>query len=185
MSSSRGSAGAAATEMSVDDLDRTRDTTPRVLIVSRDEEPSPPGAPEATPDRWQWSYDQASVEQFLAEVEAERERLHAAIREAEDRLEALDASSAPTRGAVAAELGALVLAAHDALREIDREHRAAIAAAREDAEAEAARVLAAAHEQALAIRARAERLRSGQGDVAGEGDDEAGERGEQPDVGER
>ena len=114
-------------------------------------------------DTWQWSYDQETVQQFMEDVEAERARLRAEIEAADQRVRAAEAAaaaaheaaSARSREAAEAELGAIVLAAHEELAVIERQHRRALETMRADAEAEAGRLLDEAREQAIAIRARA------------------------------
>jgi hypothetical protein len=126
------------------------------------DEADAPGAPAPAAGvpvfAWQWAYDRASVNEFLRHAEAERVRLHADIRAADHRLEIARATPGPRRDAAERELGALVLAAQVELSEIEREHRAAITTIREDAVAEASRLLTAAREQAVAAHERAQAL---------------------------
>lgn len=109
----------------------------------------------ATPDdvRWQLSYDRASVDAFLAEVEIERARLQRDIEAARARTEA-SGRLVEGRGTDAlAELGALVVAARTQLTRIEDEHAAIVETIRRASATEAARVLAAAHREVEAMRA--------------------------------
>jgi hypothetical protein len=117
---------------------------------------SRPASPHGARNR---SYDQASIEQFMVEAAAEQTRLRAEIRKANERLELAAAAAEPRLEAARIELGALVLAAHVQLTAIEGEYRDAITSVRDGAVAEAARVLAAARDQAIAARARAAKER--------------------------
>ena len=117
-------------------------------------EPLREAAP-ATPDdlRWHRSYDRASVDRFLAEVEVERERLQTDIRAVRERVVAQDRVVAEREREGLAAIGALAVAARDELTRIESEHRAIIATIEDAAAIESARVLAAAHREAEAMRA--------------------------------
>lgn len=100
---------------------------------------------------WQLGYDQASIEKFAAEVEAERARLLHEIDVARSRAAMARGSAATQQSSAQAELGSIVLAAQAELSQIEREHHEVVSAIRATAEAEAARVLAAARAEASAV----------------------------------
>lgn len=112
------------------------------------------GSPPTSPDdlRWQLSYDRASVERYLAEVEAERARLQGEIDRALARRDAAREEIAAREAAAQAELGALVLATQNELERIEAGHREVLDTIRRAAEAEGERVLAAAHREVDAMR---------------------------------
>lgn len=113
------------------------------------------GAPPATPDalRWRLSYDRSSVERFLAEVEEERARLQAEIRTVRGRTEAQERALEAREQEALVAIGALALAARQELTRIEAEHRSIITTVQDAAAIESARVLAAAHREADAMRA--------------------------------
>lgn len=102
---------------------------------------------------WQLSYDRASVNRFVAEVEAERARLHEAIEAARARVQQAQAAATARQVEASEELGALVLAAQRELEEMERHHRLVLDAIAAAAEKEVARLLARAGEEAAAVRA--------------------------------
>jgi type IV secretory pathway TrbL component len=102
--------------------------------------------------QWQLSYDRASVDRYLAEIGTERARLQAEIDEALARRDAARAAIVAREAAAQAELGALVLATQNELERIEAGHREVLDTIRRAAEAEAARVLAAAHREVEAMR---------------------------------
>lgn len=108
----------------------------------------------AGPDiEWQDGYDRASVEQFFAEVEAERGRLTAEIADAQERLQRAQGALEARRLAGHADFTEIVAAAQRELAAVEEEHRELVAAIRKAAVDEAARVLAAARAEAAAVRA--------------------------------
>lgn len=107
---------------------------------------------------WQISYDRASVDRFVAEVEAERARLQAAIEEARARLRQARAEATARQAEAREELGALVLAAQQELEEIERHHRETLEVIQAAAVEEAARLLIRAREEVAAVRATAASL---------------------------
>lgn len=111
-------------------------------------------APPVNPDELSWniSYDRASVDRFLADVEGQRTRLQAEI-EAVKRDVAAQRTRANSRVvAVQRELGARVLTTQLELAELETAHHEVMAAIRTAAETEAARVLAAARREVEAMR---------------------------------
>lgn len=108
--------------------------------------------PELAGVAWRASYDRESVDAYLAAVEAERERLLDEIRFAEERAAAAQEQLRANTTGREARLGALVLAARDEIDRLDREHRAAVAAIRAQAEDEAARLRERAQADAAAVR---------------------------------
>lgn len=151
MSAERGVAGPGAGE-------RPR-TNGRVLRPA-DFDPVVPSAaeagegsiPELAGVAWRASYDRESVDAYLAAVEAERERLLDEIRFAEERAAAAQEQLRANTTGREARLGALVLAARDEIDRLDRDHRAAVAAIRAQAEDEAARLRERAKADAAAVR---------------------------------
>jgi regulator of protease activity HflC (stomatin/prohibitin superfamily) len=116
--------------------------------------PDEPVAPIAGVEdlAWRPSYDRESVDQYLAAVEAEKVRLLAEIRLAEERTAAAQERyqvNATERDAL---LGALLLAAREEVDRVDAEHRTTVAAIRAEAEEEAARIRDRAQADATAVR---------------------------------
>lgn len=103
---------------------------------------------------WQVSYDLASVDRYLAEIEAERASIERQMEHASERVQRAK-KAAERRAAAEAELGARILAAQEEFERIQQEQREAVDAIRAAAGAEADRVLAAAREEAEAMRAAA------------------------------
>lgn len=117
-------------------------------------------AGEAAPARamsdlcWQPSYERASVDRFLADVDAERVRLQGVIAATKRHLETLRVAAA-RRAEAEAEFAAQVLAVQQELEGIEREHRESLEAIDTVAGHAAARLLDAAREEASAMRAAA------------------------------
>ena len=113
----------------------------------------------AGPDELQWrvSYDRESVDRFISEIEVERARLENEIRSARERIERARVGAADRRAQVDAELGALVIAAHKELEEIELQHREILEAIAVGAQ-EAVALLSGAREEAAAMLATAATL---------------------------
>lgn len=116
--------------------------------------PPDPAGSALPPLRWQVSYERASVERFVAEVEAERSRLRSQIEESKAEVERAKAAAA-RQAAAQAELAAMVLAIQVETARIEREHRDTLEAIGAAAEEAAVRLLAAGREEAAAMRAAA------------------------------
>jgi hypothetical protein len=93
---------------------------------------------------WEQSYDRATLERFIAEVDAERARLRAEIEVAKARTRAARAGGSVRQAERHEALGALVLAAERELAELEAEHDLMVAEIQAAADAEAARILEAA-----------------------------------------
>ena len=108
----------------------------------------------ALPDDLEWhvSYDRASIERFLAEVEAERGRLQNEIEMTQARLEQARAAKVVRAATAQTEVAALVLAAQEKLAAIERQHHEVLETIRAAAVEEAARLLAAARTEADEVR---------------------------------
>lgn len=125
--------------------------------------------------RWMRSYDRASVERFLAEVDVERTRLVEEICATRARVAEAERRREQEQSDAVAALGALVLAAQAELEAIEREHDDLVAGIREAAELEAERLLSAARAEAEAVRRAAGALADlvrrdgGDGSAPGEG----------------
>jgi len=100
---------------------------------------------------WKLSYDRASIDRFTTEMEEARASLQAQIDEARARVAAAEAAVAAYRTEAQTQLGAIVLAAHAELAEIEQDHRQLITTIRATAEAEATRLLAAARAEAATM----------------------------------
>lgn len=102
---------------------------------------------------WRPSYDRESVNRYLAEVEAEKSRLLAEIRLAEEREAAAQeryrTKAATERDAV---LGALLLAARAETDRVETEHRETVAAIQALADEESATIRDRAQAEAAAVR---------------------------------
>jgi hypothetical protein len=101
---------------------------------------------------WRSSYDRADVDRYLAEVEAEKGRLLAEIRVAEEREAAAQGRCQERAEERDDLLGSLLLAARAEIDLVDDEHRAAVAAIRAEAEEEAAGIRDRAQIEATAVR---------------------------------
>lgn len=119
--------------------------------------PSAPadGAAAAVPGlegvEWRTSYDRASVDRYLADVEAERARLRADIEAAEARAASARALAERHQAADEAQVGALVLATRAEIERIEREHKDAVDAIRSAALEKAARILEVARNDAASV----------------------------------
>jgi hypothetical protein len=107
---------------------------------------------------WYPAYDRATVERYLATLDAERLRLEGEIADAEKRTAAAQVELAARTEQLQAALGAVVLAARAELDTIEREQQEAIAVIMAEAEAEAERVREAARLEAEAVREAASTL---------------------------
>lgn len=107
---------------------------------------------------WQTTYDRASIERFVAEVDAERARLQSEIDQARSRLGRAQQAQASRRSDLASQLGDLVMDAHRRLVEMERNHQQLIDTIRATAEEEAARILDAARAAAARLGTAAEQL---------------------------
>ncbi len=101
---------------------------------------------------WKPSFDRASVDAYLAEVEIERARLQAEISAARAAIEASERAVAARQSEAVSELGAAVVAGRSRLAQIEDEHAQIIATISEAAAKESARILAAAYREAAAMR---------------------------------
>ena len=101
---------------------------------------------------WYPSYDRATVERYLASLDAERARLEAEIAAAERRTAAAQAAVAARNAELETGLGAVVLAAQSEVNRIEQEQAAAVAAIRAEADAEAARIREAARMEVQVVR---------------------------------
>ncbi len=111
-------------------------------------------APEPSPTdlRWQMSYDRASVDRFVAEVEEQRRWLQAQVDATRGELREVRAA-ASRRSDAQAQLAAGVLEVQRELEEGERAHRAHLAAIDAAAADAAADLLAAALAHVDALRA--------------------------------
>ncbi len=100
---------------------------------------------------WQTTYDRASVDRYLADVEAERARLRADIEAAEARAASARARTERQKAADEAQVGALVLATRAEIERIEREHKDAVDAIRSVALEKAARILEVARNEAASV----------------------------------
>lgn len=101
---------------------------------------------------WSRSYDRAGVERFLALAETERARRLDEIQAARRRVAAAEARAGAPHIHARARLADMVVAAHLELAEERRTSELAVAAVLDEADAEAARVLAAANDEARSRR---------------------------------
>jgi predicted nucleic acid-binding Zn-ribbon protein len=111
-------------------------------------------APEHSPTdlRWQMSYDRASVDRFVAEVEEQRRQLQAQVDAAREDLREARAAAA-RRAETQAQLAATFLDVQRELEEGERAHREQLASIDGGAADAAAGVLAAALASVDALRA--------------------------------
>ena len=100
---------------------------------------------------WQTTYDRASVDRYLSDVEAERARLRADIEAAEARAASARALTERHQAADEARVGALVLATRAEIERIEREHKDAVDAIRSAALEKAARILEVARNDAASV----------------------------------
>ena len=119
--------------------------------------PIPPAAVlDPSTVRWQRSYDRASVDRFVAEVEAQRGRLRAEIAAAQAAAHAAAARTGEAR--TSDDLVSLVVDAQRQLDTMEREHQEMVSAIQATAEEEAERILTAARAEAEAVRSSAEAI---------------------------
>lgn len=139
--------------------DRPSGGAAQVGSASGAEESRPTSSPAGPPSELQWqvSYDRESVDRFVSEIEVERARLDGEIKSARERIERARAGAADRRARVEAELGALVIAAHRELEEIELQHREILDAIAVGAQ-QAVAILSAAREEAAAMLATAATL---------------------------
>lgn len=104
--------------------------------------------------RWQTSYERSSVDQFLAAVDAERRHLEEEIEAAKARLRRVRELAA-VHAAATAEITERLLRAQRELEVLEREHRRALDGIDAEASEVARRLMAAAREEAAAMRAAA------------------------------
>lgn len=107
---------------------------------------------------WQTTYDRASIERFVTEVDAERARLKSEIDVARNRLGRAQQAQANHRSDLASQLGDLVMDAHRRLVEMERNHQQLIDTIWATAEEEAARILDAARAEAARLGTAADQL---------------------------
>jgi len=100
---------------------------------------------------WPGSSDRASIERFLAEVDAERKRLLAEIEAAGRRRAIAEKAALTHERALQSALGAIVVAAHQEILEVEQEHAVSIAALLASADAEVSALLAMARVEAARI----------------------------------
>lgn len=108
---------------------------------------------------WQLSYDRASVERFVADVEATRSSLEAEIDDAKRRLLQAQEAKTERRSDLPAELGALVLAAQREFVELERSHLEMVNSIKEAASLEAMRILETARLETTQLREAVDRWR--------------------------
>ena len=101
---------------------------------------------------WRPSYDRESVDRYLAAVEAEKARLLAEIRAAEERTAAAQERYQENAAERDALLGELLLAARAEIDRVDTDHRTTVAAITAAAEEEATRLRDRAQADAAAVR---------------------------------
>lgn len=107
---------------------------------------------------WQTTYDRASIERFVTEVDAERARLKSEIDVARNRLGRAQQAQANHRSDLASQLGDLVMDAHRRLVEMERNHQQLIDTIWATAEEEATRILDAARAEAARLGIAADQL---------------------------
>ncbi len=103
-----------------------------------------------------------SVGRLLAEVERERGRLAAAIAEAKELLSGYATAAEIRREKAAAEIGPLILAAHETLIEADREHLKTLTEIEAETDLKVAKILGLAREEAAIVRSATALATSGQ-----------------------
>ncbi len=108
---------------------------------------------------WQLSYDRASVERFVADVEATRSSLEAEIDDAKRRLLQAQEAKAERQSDLPAELGALVLAAQREFVELERSHLEMVNSIKEAASLEAMRILETARLETTQLQEAVDRWR--------------------------
>ncbi len=108
---------------------------------------------------WQLSYDRASVERFVADVEATRSTLEAEIDDAKRRLLQAQEAKAERQSDLPSELGAMVLAAQREFVELERSHLEMVNSIKEAASLEAKRILETARLEATQLRNAVDSLR--------------------------
>ena len=101
---------------------------------------------------WRPSYDRDSVDRHLAAVEAEKARLLAEIRQAEERAAAAQERCQTSTTEREALLGSLLLAARAEMDRVDTEQRATVTTILSMAEEEAARIRDRAQAHAASVR---------------------------------
>jgi hypothetical protein len=130
-------------------------STVRIAATAAGHDAGPP-IPGLEGVSWRPSYDRESVDRYLAEVEAEKERLLAEIAAAEERAEAAEARCRTGAAEQSTErdalLGTLMMAARAEVDRVDAEHRAVISAIHALAEEEASRIRVQAEADAAAVR---------------------------------
>lgn len=128
-------------------------TTTNARAAATAEEPMP--TPSLLPRlRWQASYDRTSVDRFVTEVEAERDRLDDEIEATKVRIRAAKAAGA-RRVEEEAELLALLVSAQRAQARMEQEHFDNLDAIGARSERDAERLLDAARQEAEAMRSAA------------------------------
>ncbi|MCU0311583.1 MAG: hypothetical protein MUE36_11670 [Acidimicrobiales bacterium] len=100
---------------------------------------------------WQTTYDRASVEAYLSQVDAERAKLEEQIAAAEARTAAARERADRLKAADESKVAALVLAARAELDRMESEHRAAVDGIRSAALEKAARILEVARAEAATV----------------------------------
>lgn len=101
---------------------------------------------------WRPSYDRESIDRYLAAVEAEKSRLRAEIRLAEERAATAQERCQASSTERDALLGTLLLTARAEMDRVDTEHRTRISAIYALAEEESARIRDQAQADASAVR---------------------------------
>lgn len=124
---------------------------PVVGVIESDDAGTAGVVPDLGALEWRRSYERSAIEKFALEVEVQRERLEAALDEAEARLAAAQAAVAERREAADKVISDLTAAARQELERVEAERDAAVAAIRVEAEEEASRLLDAARRAAASV----------------------------------
>lgn len=100
---------------------------------------------------WRRTYERSAIEKFALDIEAERDRLEAAIDDAERRVDEAQVALAERHAAIERSVAELMAAAREELERLESERDAAVAAIHAEAEREAQRLLDAARRAAASV----------------------------------
>lgn len=100
---------------------------------------------------WRRTYERSAIEKFALDIEAERNRLEAAIDDAEHRMEEARSALDDRRASLEQSIAELMDAARQELERLEAERDAAVAAVHAAAEHEAERLLDAARRAAASV----------------------------------
>lgn len=100
---------------------------------------------------WRRTYERSAIEKFALDIEAERDRLEAAIDDAEQRMAEAQSALDERRASMEQSVAELMGAARQELDRLEAERNAAVAAIHAEAEREAERLLDSARRAAASV----------------------------------